>query len=200
MNKLEQKRIERKKIIIREAKKLILERGISDGLMSELAVRSGISRQRLYVYYENIDDVLYDIMESVYEHSHFDHLQTMNCAAPDMVIRYSILMFPKISEEAHDDLLFLSLYGVYLATNKKEGVKRNTRRIILFEKQIREGQEQGLFRADHPLEYLSAVVTNMLTGFLYHSETLPAEGRNTMLAEEVLGCLADMVLGYLNNK
>ena len=200
MNKLEQKRIERKKIIIREAKKLILERGISDGLMSELAVRSGISRQRLYVYYENIDDVLYDIMESVYEHSHFDHLQTVDCSTPDMVIRYSILMFPKISEEAHDDLLFLSLYGVYLATNKKEGVKRNTRRIILFEKQIREGQKQGLFRADHPLEYLSAVITNMLTGFLYHSETLPAEGRNTMLDEEVLGCLADMVLGYLKKK
>ena len=55
MNKFEQQRAERTQKILTEAKKLILSRGISDGLMSEIAARAGISRQRLYAYYQNID-------------------------------------------------------------------------------------------------------------------------------------------------
>ena len=47
MNKLEQKRAARKEKILTEAKRLVLERGIYEALMTELAVRAGISRQRL---------------------------------------------------------------------------------------------------------------------------------------------------------
>ena len=65
MNKFEEKRAERRKIILTEAKKLVLERGIYDGAMSELAVRAGISRQQLYNYYKNLDEVLEGIMEEL---------------------------------------------------------------------------------------------------------------------------------------
>ena len=70
MNKFEEKRAERRKIILTEAKKLVLERGIYDGAMSELAVRAGISRQQLYNYYKNLDEVLEGIMGELVAHSY----------------------------------------------------------------------------------------------------------------------------------
>lgn len=62
MNKYQAIHTERKDNILAEAKKLILERGISDRLMSEIALRAGISRQRLYLYYSNIDEILSDLI------------------------------------------------------------------------------------------------------------------------------------------
>ena len=65
MNKFEEKRSARKVQILAEAKKLMLERGISDRLMSEIATRVGISRQQLYAYYNNVDEIVADVMQGV---------------------------------------------------------------------------------------------------------------------------------------
>ena len=200
MNKLEQKRAERKQKILSEAKRLILERGISDRLMSEIALRSEISRKRLYDYYNNIDEILYDIMESVLENSYLARIaDAPEHDSPENIIRYSILKFKDLSDEVHDDLLFLSLYGVYRATNKKAGGKQNRAQILLFEKQIRQGREKGVFRTDKPLEELTAGVSHILASYTSYSETLSAEGRDQMLGEELLNRLADMILAYLKN-
>ena len=200
MNKLEQKRAERKQKILSEAKRLILERGISDGLMSEIAPRAGISRQRLYVYYNNIDEILYDIMESVLENSYLTRIaDAPEHDLPENIIRYSILKFQDISAEAHDDLLFLSLYGVYRATNKKAGEAHPAAQVLLFEKQIRQGRENGTFRTDKSLEELTAGVSHILAAYTSYSETLSLESRDQMLGEELLNRLADMILAYLKN-
>lgn len=200
MNKLEQKRAERKERILSEAKKLILERGISDGLMSELAVRAGISRKRLYDYYNNINEVLGDLMENVLEKSYLARIAaTPDVDTPDNFIRYSILAFRYVSTDVHDDLLFLSLYGVYRSTNKQAKVEHKPAQFLLYEKQIRAGQEMGIFRTDKSLQELTAIVSHLLAGYTYHSETLSDSGRMQMLSEELLNRLADMVLAYLKN-
>lgn len=198
MNKLEQKRAARKEKILTEAKRLVLERGISEGLMSELAVRAGISRQRLYDYYKNIDEVVSDIVHNVLEKSYLARI----AAAPETdssetIIRYSILSFKDLSEEVHDDLLFLSLYAVYSSTNHKTGGPHAS--ILLFEKQITAGRERGIFRTDKPIGELTAAVSHLLAGYSFYSETLSPEGRAQMLGEELLGRLADMILAYLRN-
>lgn len=198
MNKLEQKRAERKQRILFEAKKLFLERGISDGLMSEIAMRSGISRQRLYVYYNNLDEILSDLVADVVAHSYLARIaDAPDCDSPDNIIRYSILSFKNLSEEVHDDLLFLTLYSVYATTNNKKG--KAYAPFPLFEKQIRAGQESGLFRRDKPLEELTAVLSHILAGYTFYCETLSREGRDQMLSDELLSRLADMVISYLKN-
>ncbi len=198
MNKFEQQRAARKQKILSEAKKLILTRGISDGLMSEIAQRAGISRQRLYAYYQNIDDILDGIMEEVIAHSYLARIaDAPEADAPDGIIRYSILSFRRLSDEAHDDLLFLSLYGVYAATNAAKTHARA--QIKLFEKQIERGRETGLFRTDKPTDELTAAVTYLLAGYTSYIETLSPEGKALMLSDEMLHRLADMVLAYLKN-
>ena len=198
MNKFEEKRAERKKIILTEAKKLVLERGIYDGVMSELAVRAGFSRQRLYAYYKNIDEVLADIMEELVEKSYLARIaDAAEVDTPENLIRYAILAFKDLSPEVHDDLLFMNLYSVYLATNQRDGSERRPARILLFERQIVRGQEAGVFRTDKPLEELTATVSILLAGYTFHCETLSEDARARMLGEEMLHRLADMVLGYL---
>ena len=198
MNKFEQQRAERKKIILTEAKKLVLERGIYDGVMSELAVRAGFSRQRLYAYYKNIDEVLSDIMEELVAHSYLARIaDAAEVETPENLIRYAILAFKDLSPEVHDDLLFMNLYSVYLATNQRDGSERRPARILLFERQIVRGQEAGVFRTDKPLEELTATVSILLAGYTFHCETLSESARARMLGEEMLHRLADMVLAYL---
>ena len=198
MNKFEQQRAERKKIILTKAKKLVLERGIYDGVMSELAVRAGFSRQRLYAYYKNIDEVLADIMEELVEKSYLARIaDAAEVDTPENLIRYAILAFKDLSPEVHDDLLFMNLYSVYLATNQRDGSERRPARILLFERQIVRGQEAGVFRTDKPLEELTATVSILLAGYTFHCETLSESARARMLGEEMLHRLADMVLAYL---
>ncbi len=198
MNKFEQQRAERKRIILTEAKKLVLERGIYDGVMSELAVRAGFSRQRLYAYYKNIDEVLADIMEELVEKSYLARIaDAAEVDTPENLIRYAILAFKDLSPEVHDDLLFMNLYSVYLATNQRDGSERRPARILLFERQIVRGQEAGVFRTDKPLEELTATVSILLAGYTFHCETLSESARARMLGEEMLHRLADMVLAYL---
>lgn len=198
MNKFEQQRAERKKIILTEAKKLVLERGIYDGVMSELAVRAGFSRQRLYAYYKNIDEVLADIMEELVEKSYLARIADADeVDTPENLIRYAILAFKDLSPEVHDDLLFMNLYSVYLATNQRDGSERRPARILLFERQIVRGQEAGVFRTDKSLEELTATVSILLAGYTFHCETLSESARARMLGEEMLHRLADMVLAYL---
>lgn len=200
MNKFEQRRAERREKIIAEAKKLILERGISDGLMSELAPRAGISRQQLYSYYKNTDELLGDIMGSVQENSYLMRItDTPEIDSPDNIIRYSILSFKNLSDEAHVDLLFLLLYSVYRTTNKDACSYSRRTQVMLFEKQILQGQQAGLFRTDKPLKELTAAVSHILAGYTSYSETLSEEGRKQMLSDELLNLLADMVLSYLTD-
>lgn len=198
MNKFEEKRAERRKIILTEAKKLVLERGIYDGAMSELAVRAGISRQQLYNYYKNLDEVLEGIMEELVAHSYLARIaDAAEVDAPENLIRYAILAFKDLSPEVHEDLLFMNLYSVHLATAPSSGEKHRPARILLFERQIVRGQEMGIFRSDRPLEELTATVSVLLAGYTFHCETLSENARARMLGEEMLHRLADMVLAYL---
>ena len=175
-----------------------MERGIYDGVMSELAVRAGFSRQRLYAYYKNIDEVLADIMEELVEKSYLARIaDAAEVDTPENLIRYAILAFKDLSPEVHDDLLFMNLYSVYLATNQRDGSERRPARILLFERQIVRGQEAGVFRTDKPLEELTATVSILLAGYTFHCETLSESARARMLGEEMLHRLADMVLAYL---
>ena len=167
-------------------------------VMSELAVRAGFSRQRLYAYYKNIDEVLADIMEELVEKSYLARIaDAAEVDTPENLIRYAILAFKDLSPEVHDDLLFMNLYSVYLATNQRDGSERRPARILLFERQIVRGQEAGVFRTDKPLEELTATVSILLAGYTFHCETLSEDARARMLGEEMLHRLADMVLGYL---
>ena len=199
MNKFEEKRSVRRAQILTQAKKLMLERGISDRLMSEIAARVGISRQQLYAYYNNVDEIVADVMQGVLEHSYLARIaEAPDVGSPESIIRYSILTFKSLSDEVHDDLLFLSLYAVYAATHKLSA-KHGGANILLFEKQILQGQESGIFRTDKSLSELTAAVSHILASYTSYSETLSPEGRDQMLSEELLNRLADMVLAYLRN-
>lgn len=197
MNKYEVLRKERTEKILSEAKQLILRRGIYDGIMSDLAPRAGISRQRLYLYYKGIDEVMYDIVEQVYNGSHLDMLRTEDRGAPDTIIHYSILAIPYLPETMYENLIFLSMYSVYLNANKNADIKRNTRSLMLFEKQIRDGREQGIFRTDLSVEQCCAVATNLITGYLYQGEMLTPQTRSLMQGEELLTLFGDMILAFL---
>lgn len=200
MNKYQAIHTERKDKILAEAKKLILERGISDRLMSEIALRAGISRQRLYLYYSNIDEILSDLLENVLSNSYLARIaDAPNVAPPAEIIRYCILSFHDISDEAHEDLLFLSLFSVYSATNKK-GLNKSQNHILLFEKQILQGQQDGIFRMDKPLSELTGTVSHILAGYTYHCEAISEQGRKQLLDKELLNRLADMILTYLKNE
>ena len=166
--------------------------------MSELAVRAGISRQQLYNYYKNLDEVLSGIMEELVAHSYLARIaDAAEVDTPENLIRYAILAFKDLSPEVHEDLLFMNLYSVHLATAPSSGEKHRTARILLFEKQIVRGQETGIFRTDKPLEELTATVSVLLAGYTFHCETLSENARARMLGEEMLHRLADMVLAYL---
>ena len=169
--------------------------------MTELAPLAGISRQRLYIYYKNIDEILYDLMENVLSHTSFIRsANTIQTDTPDQTIRRCILLFKDFSAEIHEDLLFLSLYAVYTATNKRIESKHEHTHILLFEEQICQGRNCGIFRTDKSIEELTAAVSHILAGYTFYCETLSREGRDQMLSDELLGRLADMVISYLKNE
>lgn len=54
---------ETKKVIIETSSNLIMEKGIKNTSLADIAQAVGISKGTLYYYYSSKDDIIYDIME-----------------------------------------------------------------------------------------------------------------------------------------
>lgn len=108
-NKYEIAREERRQQILTQAKKLFLQRGLTDVGMRDIASSCSISRQTLYKYFNGIDAIIFSIQEQIIHQFSLHNEKDLQSTLTHLFKYY---------QENTDDFLFISLFDVYVHTHQ----------------------------------------------------------------------------------
>lgn len=205
-NKLVQKRETRRRIILDAAKQIVLEKGISDSLISAIAKRSDISRQRMYSYFLNTDEILGEIhMEIMVRIGETAYAHSMDSLSPRQSINERLDSFIALSQAYHDDIIYLSMYDAYITINKPtlEGTKRQDASMdfSIFRDMIQRGQTMGDFRIDYTCNELEYIVRQLVIGIWFRDASLSMDKKNSLLTDDrVTRHIKDAIFNFLEDK
>ena len=111
MLSLEKRHIKRKKIA-QSTCDLFLEKGYSNITISELAQTAGIGKGTIYEYFENKEDIIFELMASLQE-------------------EYDEKLHKKLNESISSKEKVLSLFDIFLSSNMKADTQRKIYREFL---------------------------------------------------------------------
>ena len=168
----------RTEAILTATRELVLQQGTGANLMTAIAARSGISRQRLYQYYPNLESLLGVLMteagNQIYGHLRALYSQFVNVKPAAEGVRLSLeagleyLCRPEA--EQRDNVLLLCLLDIHLSKNPAIATLDNADKLRrpseeVLEQLIRAGQRDGLFRTDVAPEAMVRTASEALIGF-----------------------------------
>lgn len=167
-----QKHAETETLLLTAAKALLLENGFSRATMGEIAKQAGLSRQRAYQYFSNVDEIIYEIqirdMEAFLAHIDAALSARTGTAGQDL-LRLVEDVFAY--EEAHsEDFLFTNEFDVFYRRRRaSEALRERYRRTFTetdlsrrFCLLLREGQQSGEFRDGFDARDATAYWHNMM--------------------------------------
>lgn len=205
--KQSQMRKERMEQILRETKYAALEEGIGSHLMTDVAKRCGITRQRLYQYYPNAEKMLEaterDCSYRMRQMSGINHIEEV-CDEKAFI---EFMTEPTMmNADAMDDFLFLEVYEVYKTYRRKvsgarvEDVRGNYN--TLFSKWVEKMQKDGIFRDDLSPRDLDHVVTQVIRGVNYRAMVIQRnQPCDTLLQDkEVRRWMAESLWNFLSDR
>ena len=199
-------RAARQQIILAAAKQVVLENGISDRNWSEIAARSEISRQRLYSYYSNIDELLSDLyttiliqLETAVQDLAKDEL------SPQQSIARIMNAFEQYVGKYHDELIFLMMYDAYTTANKPSLDRFEKLSSIagfnFFLEPIQRGQASGEFRTDYSGQELDYIITQMVAAIWFRYVMISTDKKSALLLDKkVTKHLYGSVFNFLEDK
>jgi AcrR family transcriptional regulator len=149
---------EREKSIIAKSKALLLDLGFHNVTMSMIAKETKLSRQRLYCYFKNIDEILYRIetLDMKAFLTYFQEGFLSSSLSPEEKLTF-LIKRSFIYQEAHpEDFLFTSEFDLYYRREKSNSILKKQYRNLFnvdpyFERLValfHEGVETGAFRDD----------------------------------------------------
>ena len=155
----QQRHLETDAKILSSAKKLLLDKGFGGVTMDEVAKDSGISRQRLYCYYHNLDEIAYRIQTA--DMSAFvDYVHTSLTASkgqkPEERIKRLLRSLFAYERTASEDFLFTSDFDTYYRHKRvdeklRSDYEKTYQNLSFFESVssfFEEGKKLGEFRQD----------------------------------------------------
>jgi AcrR family transcriptional regulator len=145
--------------ILSSAKNLLLEKGFGGVTMDEVAKNAGISRQRLYCYYHNLDEIAYRIQTGdmkLFIAYVKDSLASTKGADPKIRIERFLRSLFAYERQQSEDFLFTSDFDTYYRHNhvdealRKEYAKTydDLSFVAAMVSFFEEGQKMGEFRQD----------------------------------------------------
>lgn len=150
-------------------KQLVLKESFGANLMSRIAKECGISRQRLYCYYDSQEAILSDIHDSCV-HRLADTFASVSFPEEPKDINF-LDMLPR-AFASNDDFMFLAIYEVYRKKNGlpySEGPLDNT---PVFQEMLERAQKAGLVRKDFSAAQLDFLTGQLLYAFYFKAMML----------------------------
>lgn len=159
-------REERIKQILDITQKLVLKEGFGANLMSEIAKECGISRQRLYSYYENLNAILADLHDVCVK-----RLADNFSSKANRKLKKNIKLdnFFDFYFELNDDVLFLSAYEIYAQKNEIIKTSGSIDNIPVLYDMILKGQEEGKIRKDFTAKELAYLVGQLIYSYCFRA-------------------------------
>ena len=174
-------RKERTQQILDVTQQLVLKEGFGANLMSRIAKECGISRQRLYCYYDNLNAILAELHDLCVKRLAENFSAGAIARAQDGLLSEDASLF---YFELNDDVLFLSAYEVYAQKNETIQTEGKQESIPVLCEMIREGQEKGIIRTDFTAEQLSYLVGQLLYAYSFKAMVMRNDSYGGLLLDE----------------
>lgn len=179
--KRKEMREKRKNQILDVTQKLVLKEGFGANLMSEIAKECGISRQRLYSYYDNLNAILADLHDLCLERLAKFYTTKSIFGLNDDILGEKM---PKFNFETNDDMLFLTAYEIYALKNETIKSDNNHENITSLYDLIKKGQENGKIRNDFSCEQLTYIVGQLFYTYYFKVMTMQNDSYGKLLTDK----------------
>lgn len=188
----ELQRKKRTEDIIQKTKEILIKKGFAGTSMQEIANVLCISRQTLYKYYKNIEEIAYDIqinvfydMEKYFNENIFNTEEFDVKKDPFKKIERSLNLYFEYLELYTDNIMFTLLFDVHFKNQpthaKQKDYIKYIQELNIFEKNLYACKEVGLIRQDLDIAEASKIMMNILMAM---SQKIALRGR--FLEEEQL--------------
>lgn len=174
-------RKERTQQILDVTQRLVLKEGFGANLMSRIAKECGISRQRLYSYYDNLNAILAELHDLCVKRLARNFSAESTGEMKDGIMPDKIPLF---HFELNDDVLFLSAYEIYAQKNETIKTEGKVGDIPILYDMIRAGQEKGKIRTDFTAEQLSYLVGQLVYAYCFKAMVMQNDSYGGLLLDE----------------
>lgn len=206
-------RKDRENSILLTAKELFFSKGIPYTTMKDIAAAANITRQTLYLYFKDINQLILAVQERITnEISCFDE------ASKDLLINLESINFIEFYINSLENLInkfqrefiFIHEADLHFKRNPVEESLYDTLNSILLSNenrvlilnQISKGQAEGVFRRDKSCEELFSIIINIAAGVtqrvLILNNRIDITGTTT--PESILSNLKDMLLLFITEE
>jgi AcrR family transcriptional regulator len=195
----ERERVERRALIIDCAKKLILENGVANVSMEDIAAGCELSKATLYLYFAGKDELFYEICEassaafSAYVTPRLEGSTT----ALESIKRYWISYLETFAK--FDDMFLLFNMRQFLAPSPFMEIKKDagTSAYVfyhLIKKMIEEGKSEGAFEADTNPDLVTKTIIALFSTSVETAAKLPRADRKSANVINELKTLFQIIL------
>lgn len=174
-------RKERTEQILDVTQRLVLKEGFGANLMSRIAKECGISRQRLYSYYDNLNAILAELHDLCVKRLAENFSTESAVEIQDGIMSDEVPLF---HFELNDDVLFLSAYEIYAQKNETIKTEGSSSDIPILYDMIRAGQEKGKIRTDFTAEQLAYLVGQLLYAYCFKAMVMKNDSYGGLLLDE----------------
>ncbi len=206
-------RRERDKSIIEVSKSIFFSKGIENTTMKDIANEAQISRQTLYSYYKDIDELIIAVQSEIFKNIIFNTsplCKDYDVVSPIEYIKLYIISILKLVNDFPDEMIFIFQCDLHfkLYPGKKtlfegfDSIFTNLEHRDLVLKKITQGQLEGSIRNDMTDTQIYSVIINITTGLV--QRILLLEERvdvvNETKVEDIGKSLLDMMIMYIYRK
>ena len=190
--------------ILNSAKKLILEKGISETTMKDIACECGISRPALYKYFKNFHEVIFTLIP--YTFNQLDRLLVKYNAENELEeLIYFIEDMFKAPSYQRDNLVLIGIFDAYYSNLKAtESMMINYEKNFLVYNDsyiirlIKQGQSSGCIRKDVNANIAGQSIHELFFSFVIRITILETHPfRNIDRIPEIKSECLNMVRRYL---
>jgi TetR/AcrR family fatty acid metabolism transcriptional regulator len=150
----EDRREQRRKLIMRAALKIFSKKGYSPTALDEVAQEAGIAKGTLYLYFKDKEDLMYNTIMSVLDHLKERMIEGIPQDLPplDTLEKIAFILFEYFMENDEFYNIYLTILNYNLLSNYThlfESMVSRKRELYDFEFQLVEkAKQQGLIRKD----------------------------------------------------
>lgn len=191
---------ERKQQILETAKKLMQEKDLTAVTMSDISRACGISRQRLYQYFNSIDAIIFAIQDQIIRRLHFKPQPTIESGVLELID--GLYGFYKANP---DDFIFICQFDMYvhlhavpeaLLRQYREMIEKMSPRLMeLLTDKLRAKMDDEIVT-----QHLFPVIIHMVFGFISRVAVLSETFEQGLVKEdESIRWLKNILLNYLKS-
>lgn len=206
-------RRERENSILITAREVFFSKGIPYTTMKDIAAAANITRQTLYLYFKDINQLILAVQERITnEISFYDEYskETLLNLEPRNIIEFYIDSLETLVNKFPEELIFIHEADLHFKRSPVEEslydplnsllLSIENRCLIL--NKIAEGQQEGIFRRDKSSEEIFSLIINITIGVMHRvlilNKRIDITGNTT--PESILCNLKDILLLFITTE